>query len=241
MTINIAICDDNKNELESIYQKIFNMVKNINKPFSLKKFELSKELIKSLKKDFYDLVFLDIEMKPYSGPDIAKYINIHLPDTKIVFITNHNDFAYSMYRYAPIAFIRKNNLSEDLEENLDVIFNKLNVFYEYYHIVDSKNPKRLKVSEICYIKSNKNDIEFYMANHEIICQRKTFKSILGELNDRIMVQKNKGILINVMYINKMGEDNKLGINNLFLTTGEAFYINKTYYNGVKKKFFEYDN
>jgi len=239
--INIAICDDEENMANLIFQKINSIIKNINKPIKLDKFTSSINLMKSLKKDFYDLIFLDIEMKPHSGIDIAKYINNNLKSTKIVFVTNHNEISHAMYRYSPIAFIRKNHLDEDLEENMDIIFGKLKIFYEYYTVIENKIPKRIQILDICYIKSSGNDIEIHMKNKTVINQRKTFKTILAELNNGVMVQINKGILINATHIHKMNEDNKLGMNNLFLKNGEEFYINKNYYNDVKKKFFEYDN
>ncbi len=54
-----------------------------------------------------ELVFLDIEMGDTNGLDLARHIRSAYPDTQIIFLTGHADFALEGYEYNPLDYLVK--------------------------------------------------------------------------------------------------------------------------------------
>ncbi|HON17944.1 MAG TPA: response regulator transcription factor [Salinivirgaceae bacterium] len=109
----IAIADDHfliRLGIESILQKrsdfqIVGLVSSGN------------ELIEILKKEYIDLVILDIDMPEPDGVETAKWIKEHSPHTRIFFITSHtNKFTFlKAQRLSPAGFLLKENSQDELE------------------------------------------------------------------------------------------------------------------------------
>lgn len=65
-----------------------------------------RETINTLKKDPYDLLFLDIEMPGTSGPDIVEEVGVaHMP--LVVFVTAHRHYAVKAFELNAIDYLTK--------------------------------------------------------------------------------------------------------------------------------------
>ena len=235
--IRIAICDDEEKEADFLYNKFSQILKNNEIAADISKFTSPVKFMENLKDAYYDLVFLDIEMPHISGLEIADYLSKNADFTRIVFITNHDTLARKTFRYSPIAFISKNFFEQELEENMNIIFDKLKIITSYYTATVNKLPQKIKISDINYISTDKssNNIIIHQADGTKLSERKTFKSVLEVINNDIMVQINKGIIVNVAHIKKLenGSD-------IILYNGERLIVSRNYYSALKEKYFEYE-
>ena len=59
------------------------------------------------KKKHYNLALLDIDMTPLNGFDTAQSICSISSDTRIVFVTSHEELVFDTFEYTPFYFIRK--------------------------------------------------------------------------------------------------------------------------------------
>lgn len=237
--INIAICDDDEKDVDFLHNKFAQILKDNGIIAEFNKFIDPVKFMESLKENNYDLVFLDISMSPVSGLEIADYISKNANFTRIVFITNHDVFARKTFRYSPIAFISKKFFYEELAENIEIIFNKLKVLTSYFSVVINKIPQKIKIADIYYISTDRdsiNNIIIHKTDGTQLIQRKTIKSVLDEINNDVMVQINKGIIVNVANIKKL-EVNKTEI---ILDNGEMLTVSRNYYNILKEKYFKYE-
>ncbi|MCL2773415.1 MAG: LytTR family DNA-binding domain-containing protein [Oscillospiraceae bacterium] len=232
INIDIAIVDDDESMIDSVRHKSNEILNKAGISAHFDGFNLPEKFIEHLKKNSYDLVFLDIEMQPISGEEIAEYITKNSDYTLIIFVTNHDDFAARGYLYSPIAFIRKNRFDEDFEVYKDIILEKLKDIYLYY-IIENKTPEKVRIYDICYISSDVNDIIIHTVDKRTIKQRKTLKSF-AETNYKTIVQISRDILVNLVRVERL-----VNTYNIRLDNGETLYISKKYYGNFEKKYFKH--
>lgn len=92
----IALCDDDNNDLLQLQQYL----ENFNTSLSYDSIHSAVDLIEAFKNDFYDLVFMDIEMQPINGLTAAKIIKKKYEKTLIVFTTISRKYSIIGYEVA---------------------------------------------------------------------------------------------------------------------------------------------
>lgn len=92
----IAICDDDKNDQNRIKEFIETYDASLNYDI----FNSAEILLKTLSSEHYDLIFLDIEMKPIDGFTAAKQIIKDFDKTIIIFTTKSSKFTIQGYEVA---------------------------------------------------------------------------------------------------------------------------------------------
>lgn len=115
--IKIAVCDDEKEMLERMteYLKGFELL------FQIDCYEQGEALLAS--GIYYDIIFLDIDMKGMSGIDTARHLRERDKKVKIVYVTAYDDFreyAFSVHAFAYlIKPVEKEKIHQVFREALD--------------------------------------------------------------------------------------------------------------------------
>lgn len=127
----IAICDDEKKYVKETETKIKNILveQNINAEFDLYN---SSSAIYNCKK-FYDIAFLDIEMKPYSGIKIAEKLKEINPYIVIFIITSYDEYLDDAMDLNVFRYIKKpldeRRLKTGVCKALEMIDNNVITFF----------------------------------------------------------------------------------------------------------------
>lgn len=128
--MNIAICDDEKRIAELFSEKV-----TAEEPESnISIFTSGVDLIESQIR--YDVVFLDIEMKPMTGFQVAEILKEKYPKCVLSFITTHSELAVDGYDYQPVRYILKNAPEPVIKRKIK------ETLHEYYY--------RNKILQITY-------------------------------------------------------------------------------------------
>lgn len=97
----IAICDDSPDDL----QLLLGYCKRYDSSLSIHTFSSGQALIDSFSSEFYNLVFLDIEMDPPNGYDTALHLRTMARKPEIIFTTKNLNYSIRGYgialRYLP--------------------------------------------------------------------------------------------------------------------------------------------
>ena len=93
----IAICDDDKGELEYVERIIEKSFDRKNVQSAYKAYTSAKTLLEDNKQEPFDLVFLDLDMPGINGMETAENIGMQEGRTEIVFVTNHEELVYKAY------------------------------------------------------------------------------------------------------------------------------------------------
>ena len=103
----IAICDDDLSLDKQLRQFIHETYRDIDMLIDL--YNSGEQFLNKISssKIKYDLVLLDIEMNEVSGLKVATELKKTFPETYIVFITSHDEFALTGYEVSAFRFLVK--------------------------------------------------------------------------------------------------------------------------------------
>ena len=202
----IAICDDEaimsgciKEIVESYFEKKEILI-NINM------FSNGKELLRS--EEEYKLIFLDIEMPEMDGLTVAGHIyeknkRMKEHETKIAFLTSHEEVVRKAFQVQAFRFLLKDNYEEEIEECLDAFCDeiKLDVVLE----VECKGGKvNISQKDIWYIKSMHNGSEIWLENDMLECKNSLDKW-LDVLDDNLFFRVHRNCIVNLDKIDYIEE------------------------------------
>lgn len=216
----IAICDDSRIILEYMSEKIKTIFYQKKYNVSIVSFNNSKDLIKSLRNEFFDVIFLDIDMPGFNGFEVAKKIKDSVAASSIIFISNLEGSVYESIQFNPFRFIRKSHFEEEIYDAIDALIKNLECLNKNL-IISLPNEKiKLYPHKIIYIECNDKILKV-VSNSEIIELRYKLKDIETLLEKYGFIRIHKGYLVNSKYIyriNKAGE--------ITLESGEKLLVSK---------------
>lgn len=178
--IHIAICDAKQNEVTVLKNQLHNMCEEICEDsvhisvFS-NTFALMTYVIDEVKGQV-DIIFMEVCQENFDGISAAETILNTYPHIKIIFMSDNIENSKDIFRVNPIYFLLKpfdnkylhNAFSKAVrlvgENNIDII--------RIGNGIGKNRILTIKMSNICYIKSDKRKITFHMENEQYSCYMK---------------------------------------------------------------------
>lgn len=182
----------------------------------------------------YDAVFLDVDMPVINGFDIAGQIN-RMGETRIVFVTMHDELVYSSIKFQPFRFIRKSHLESELPEVLDALDRAV-----LKHNAGKRFKFQTKTGEVFLDINNIEYIEIYGhwlhvcvdGGEDIECY-----GSLSEFEEQLapfdFIRTHKSYLVNCKYIYSIEK------NRIILDDKTEIFLSRYRANEVRNKFKDY--
>ncbi len=231
--LHVAICDDNKPMLDFLDRKLSEIFTETEMLCEINTFISCRDFLESNTRLPVDVVFLDIVMPDIDGFEAAKQIRAFSRDTYIIFITTESSMVYDSFDFQPFYFIPKSKLKVTENKLRDVV-SKLSL-----HISTNKkiviegayeSKKVVSPSDILYIKSNLNNVEYYFWDGTNLKVRGKLSTVMSGLNTNIFVRTHNRYIVNMAHIDVVDYPNM----DLRLINGEEVAISR----GYKKEFDE---
>lgn len=216
----IAICDDSKRILEYMSEEIKGIFFEQKCNVSIKNFDNSKDLINCLNQEFFDVIFLDVDMPNFSGFDVAKKIQDSAAVCTIIFVSNLEESVYESLQFRPFRFIRKSHFKEEINNVIKALVKTLSAPSEYIILSLSNEQIRLHPQKIKYIECNDKTLKI-VSNLETIKLRYRLKDIENLLKDYGFIRIHKGYLVNSNYIYRILRNREI-----ILESGEKLPVSK---------------
>lgn len=186
--------------------------------------------------EFYDIIFLDIEME-YDGIKTAKKIRDNYADsiTKIIFVSGYETYHKQLYEVKPLAFISKPIMIEEIESAVNkcmkqFIAEKNNCDIFEYKVKNSII--RVMQKDILYFESKKRKMRIVTANED--------EEFYGTVIDTIeKLNSDKFIKVHESFILNLDNVKLFLPDSLTMRNGDIIYISKTYRSIVKKSIKRY--
>ena len=105
--INIAVCDDEKSQLEYLSDIIKKWSDIMNKPCVLSLFESAEEFWFEYGKNRFDIAVLDIQMSGQNGMELAKELRKLNDKISIIFVTGISDYIGEGYNVYAVNYLLK--------------------------------------------------------------------------------------------------------------------------------------
>lgn len=116
--VNVAFCDDDEYFLERIVSIVAMEFKKQKVEIDCSIFKSGKKMIDSfaLRRPYFDVVFLDIDMPYINGKTVAQKLRKMDKNFKLIFITDYEHEALNMFQYDVLAFIPKDKIEVYLSD-----------------------------------------------------------------------------------------------------------------------------
>lgn len=124
--INVCIVDDH-----NLYRKaMMNLLRTFNRVGEVTDAENGRDFIDKYKKNWPDVVLLDLEMPRMNGVETAEYLIPNCPDMKVIILTQHDSEKYMLHmlELGVHSFLLKNAQPDELENAISSVVDK-----DFYH------------------------------------------------------------------------------------------------------------
>ena len=206
-----CVLEDNNEDLK----KIVTCIKSdsyLNTHLEIKSFSSANQINLSL--DIFDILLLDIDLPNKSGIDFAnEYIKI-CPNSKIIFISTHNELVFDSFKVHPYSFIRKENINIELNDTLFDLLDLMMLHKKELIISTKGHTIAIQQNEIIYIESLKHYCYIYTNSvSEPFKFRTSMHHILKELTF-YFYRINRSYIINLNEIKKIKNGKVILRNNI---------------------------
>lgn len=214
MSYKIGICDDN-------YSHIIVMDHYLRRYFKASEFSLIKSnnpllFLEEVKEDKLDCCFLDVDMDPVSGIDLARDIKAFRKDVVIIFVSAYQNYAFDAFGVRAFHFLLKPLKYEDFEKVMDLLVKELDQkqvnkeVKKKYHINTKKESYYIEPDDIQFFEKIGHKIRLRTESKEITYYG-TFTELLKDLDTTSFVQCHQGYIVNIDKIRRF--------------SGHALYLN----------------
>ena len=197
--LHIAVCDDEKEIVQSLAQSIQEEIEAHGKKAEISTYVNAGQLLLEYQPEVFHAVFLDIDMPDLSGIKVAMEMVKRDIDQVIIFITNRSDMVFDALKIHPFGFIRKLYLTEELPSIIESLIRHLSrsshVFIFTYHQAIFQIP----VNEIYYFESQQHNITLNQKSKFYIFAD-SLTRIEDELKPYRFIRIHSGYLVNCRHI-----------------------------------------
>lgn len=235
--IEIMICDDDYNFIKQTEEVLYDCINcspfaDLN--YTIRVTTSSYELMKIADSYSPDILILDIHMPEINGLEIAEKFHDNKVKTKIIFLTNYEQFVFYSLRFSPFRFIRKTAMSKELPEAIESALKSILGSVKNLTIKRYSDYQVIPLNTIKYIEKAKykNSVNIVCCN-ETVEYRETISVLDKKLEGNGFVKINSGTLVNLRYIKKIeGQD-------VILTDYNILRISQSNIEIIKKEFAKY--
>lgn len=203
--ISVAICDDDKNDVEKIKAELVSYSKKKHVNFSVSAF-LKPELLEFELSEgrISDIYILDVSMPGKNGFMLADEIRKHTQTSVIMFLTSHDDLAINGYKSKALRYIIKMNLSSDIEEALDSAVKEIsNTDYNALTIQKYSDIWRIPYKDIISVARISRQLLITTNSFGELYDNRGLTELYNTLNDSRFVFIDRSCFINVDYISQI--------------------------------------
>ncbi len=203
--LQLAVCDDNMDELSNMVQLInlYRTSRNIDCECVV--FTSGIELISALETgEQFNIYCLDIIMPGLMGIDVAKEVRAFDKASPILFFTSSPEFALESYSVRAINYVLKPVSKEKLFDTLDEVIEQLNIEKaEDSVIVKSKvGIQKLLISNLVFIEVIGRKVLYHLLSGKVVECLESFSSVCDQLsNYECFFKPHRSYLVNMKYVN----------------------------------------
>lgn len=234
--LQIAVCDDNIDELSNMVQLInlYRASKNFNCEYSV--FSNGFELISTLEKGKrFDIYCLDIIMPGFTGIDVAKEVRGFDKNAPILFFTSSPEFALESYCVKAINYILKPISKEKLFFAFDELLEQMNAKKDEDAVIVKSNDgiQKILISNLVFAEVIGRNVLYHLRSGKVIECLEAFSSVCNNLlRYGCFIKPHRSFLVNMQYVDTI-ENNKitlLTLSSVPVAQGKAKEIKLQYLN-----------
>lgn len=208
MMINIAICDDNSDDRQRLFELVNKYFNTYSRPCVIELHGSGKSLLDSAKVKNLELVFLDVILGDINGINVAAKLKSLLPKAVVIFISNSREFAVDGYAVDALSYLVKPVSEDALFVCIDKFMSTYTEEEERFIGIRSEGVRiAVPVDKITYLESNDKKVYLHLKDNPEPLE--TYGK-LDDLNLALIKYRNflrchKSYLINMDYVDRISE------------------------------------
>lgn len=239
--MNIAICDDQLETAEQIYE----IVKDYYAQYDLNLHEIKLYQDGNILLDDYNraqrfhIIFLDIEMPSMSGMEVAKKIRQLDTEVLLIFVTAYPDYMAASFKVEAFDFLSKPVTEGEIVEVLDRCIQKCEQKYKQIVVKTPTGITTICLNDIAYISSDLHYIDFSLIQGEIIRTKMKINQIAAELQPyQQFIRCHQSYIVNLDFVQEIQRQQIL-LKKISPTLSRWIPISRKYLSSTKEKFLLY--
>lgn len=198
----MAICDDDKNNLDMIIKMVENVRKTENYRFDIQTYTNSRTLMADIEEGkHFELILSDIEMPELSGMELVKRLKEYLPDSIVIFVTSHLQYSVDSFELSVFRYILKHTLEEKLPKALSDAVRLLEYQSDKSYVIQTRDRvEKILYNRILYAKREGKNTLFTLMNQAETRVRKSLSQVYQELDTEDFVFIDRGCIVNLSYV-----------------------------------------
>ncbi len=235
--IQIAICDDEPDELQTLTILLQEYTAEQNILIKIHTFENGFSLLDAMDQGQpFDIVILDIMMPGENGIDIARQIRTGNQEVELVFLTSSPEYALESYEVHAQNYLVKPVARERFFSAMDHLMQQLEQRDTSSMIVytDQKQYIRILYSKLVYAEAMHKSVNLYLADGSMICAIMTFTNLLTLLTSRSdFIRPHRSYVVNMNYIRNVSKTE------ICLLSGTSIPLSRNNYTAVSGQFLNF--
>ncbi len=234
--LQIAICDDNIDELSNMVQllNLYRVTKNFSCEYSA--FTNGVDLVSALEKGKrFDIYCLDIMMPGFSGIDAAKEIRGFDKTASILFFTASPEFALDSYSVKAMNYVLKPVTKEKLFFTLDELLEQIKTEKDEDAVIVKSNEgiQRILISTLVFAEVIGRNVLYHLRSGRVIECTESFSAVCDTLlKYGCFIKPHRSYLVNMQYVDTI-ENHQVTLQTLSVipvAQGRAKEIKQQYLN-----------
>ncbi len=234
--LQIALCDDNIDELSNMVQLIdlYRTSKHLSCEHAV--FPNGFEMISALEKGKrFDIYCLDIIMPGFTGIDVAKDIRGFDKTAQILFFTSSPEFALESYSVKAINYILKPISKEKLFFTFDELLEQIKTKKDEDAVIVKSNAgiQKILISNLVFAEVIGRSVLYHLRSGKVIECTEPFSSVCDNLlKYGCFIKPHRSYLVNMQYVDTI-ENHQITLQTLSsvpVAQGKAREIKQQYLN-----------
>ena len=234
----IALCDDESEELEKTEHiiKLYGQRHNIE--FIITRFCCADQLIQAMQETGYfpDILFMDIYMPGTIGIKAAGILREMRQDCRIVFLTTSTEYALEAFRVKATQYLVKPVSAQDIFSLLDDLFEGTEKAAKQKSLLlhSDNREYRVPLSDIVFCEAHKKRQCIHRPD-----QTKLFVSMTMAKLYELLTDAPEFTKVGASYIVNLEHVDHLSSRELSLDNGESIYLPRGSYPALRERYFAY--
>lgn len=203
LRLKIAICDDDRTYVDEIKRVINTLLYNEITDFEIDTYYNSQEIYSSTTK--YDIAFLDVEMQPYTGIEIAEKLKSINPYIIMFIITSYDKYLDEAMDLNVFRYIKKPLDTRRLKNGLYKALESIDTNTISFFLKQGSTSKSIHSNDIQYIETVGRHTKVVTVKGEFISENK-MDFWKEKLVPSFFYQVHKSFIINMKHITDYKRD-----------------------------------
>lgn len=218
-TIRIAVVDDDSISCQRMVDYLQRYEQEKKERFTVSVFEKGKEFADNYS-PIYDIILLDIQMKPMDGVEVARCVRARDDSVVIVFITSAPQYAINGYEVGALSYLLKPlpwfAFSQELERSIAQVRGRVE---RSILVNEGTKARRVPLNDIVFVESVRHSSVMHTLSDRLTVTA-TLKGLEAQLADHDFFRSNSCYLVNLAHVVGMESQDCI------MSTGERLRVSR---------------